>query len=556
MSANVSRARNALFLIAGVALAVVVPMMLFGNPWGHDFDLHVPAWMETAQQFRSGTLYPQWAAGTNFGFGGPFFVFYPPLSRMIQAALGLILPWKIVPGVFVWLVLVLAGMAMWKCASEWLDPSSTLIASVLYTLNPYLIVTAYRRTNYAELLATALFPLLVWAGIQIGRDTRKMVLPLSIVLAAIWLSDLPAAVIATYCVALFLFLISLMQRSLRPLLYGTLAICGGFGSAAFFILPAAWERRWVNISEAVRPDWAPENNFLFNWPMNSFTLRLSFIALLLVAAGACAAFFGRKWRYKIPDVWYSLVALGAVCAFMMVPPSWVFYRFLPEMRYVEFPWRWLSPLCVVVVVLISFSIEMSHRKRAACAGVLLVTAALGAVILRNVSWDSGQHFKELAAAVQSDQGYLDLAPWSDPLGSQPLKLPKNAPLISPASAEDEQELSSQNSQVQIGHWSPEHKTFSVDSPRSLLLKIKLLSYPAWQGLLNGNVVPLKSDQTTGQMLLPMPAGANRAEIKFGRTWDRTAGAVISLITILGLLLFGLVHRRRVSTGAHSEAASS
>jgi hypothetical protein len=425
-----------------------------------------------------------------------------------------------------------------------------LMSSLVYAVNPYLIVTAYRRTNYAELLATALFPLLVWAGIQIGRDARKMVLPLSAVLAAIWLSDLPAAVIATYSLTLLLVLMSFANRSVRPMLYGALAILGSFGSIAFFILPAAWERKWVNIREAVRPDWAPENNFLFNRPMNSFTLRLSLIALLLVLAAAYAALYGRRWRHKTPEAWYSLVALGAVSAFMMVSPSWIFYRFLPEMRYVEFPWRWLSPLCVVVMLLIAFSIEISQRKWAAWAGVFLAVVALTTAILRNVSWDSGQHLKELVAAVQSGAGYPDLlARWSDPLGSQPLKLPKNAPLIAPADTEYEKGLSPQDVQIQIEQWAPEDKTFSVDSTRPILLKIKLLSYPAWQGLLNGSVVPLASDQTTGQMLLPVPAGASHAEIKFVRTWDRTAGMVVSLVTILSFLLCSLIHRRRESIGA-------
>jgi hypothetical protein len=553
MADDISRPRYPILVIGIVAFIVVVPMMLFGNAWGHDFDFHFPAWLETEHQFRSGIIYSQWAAGSNYGFGQPFFVFDPPLSRTIAATLGLILPWKMVPGAYVWLVLLLAGMAMRKCASQWLTPSSTLMASLAYVVNPFLIVTAYRRTNYAELLATALFPLLVWASIQIGREGRKAVFPLSLTLAVIWLSDLPAAVIATYCVAFFLVLISLMHRSLRTLLYGALAIGGGFGSIAFFMLPAAWERKWVNISDAVRPDWAPENNFLFNRPMNSFTVKLSFIALLLVASGACAAFFGRRWRHKIPDVWYPVAALGGVCAFMMVSPSLIFYRLLPEMRYVQFPWRWLSPLCVVVVLLVSFSIEITRRKWAAWAGVFLALAGLGAAILRNVSWDSGQHLKELVATVQSAAGYPDLlARWSDPLGSQPLRLPTNAPLIAAVSTEDENEVSAQDVQIQTGQWSPEHKNFSVDSPRRVLLKIKLLSYPAWHGLLNGSEVPLKSDQTTGQMLLPVPAGVSRVEIKFVRTWDRTAGMVVSLITILMISLFKLLRRRREGTRAHFE----
>ena len=105
-------------LIVIAATLAVIPMLFFGNAWGHDFHLHLPRWMDAAQQFREGIVFPRWAAGSNSGFGDPFFIFYPPLSWTLGATLGSILPWRMVPGAYVWLVVVLAGAAMWKCASD------------------------------------------------------------------------------------------------------------------------------------------------------------------------------------------------------------------------------------------------------------------------------------------------------------------------------------------------------------------------------------------------------------------------------------------------------
>ena len=39
---------------------------------------------------------------------------------MLGAGLGYILPWKVVPGAFIWLALVLAGYAMWRFARDYL----------------------------------------------------------------------------------------------------------------------------------------------------------------------------------------------------------------------------------------------------------------------------------------------------------------------------------------------------------------------------------------------------------------------------------------------------
>ena len=362
---------RAYLMIAIAATVATLPIAFCGNPWGHDVNLHLRSWMDAARQFREGNVFPRWAAGANQGFGEPFFIFYPPLSRLTGMTLGLMLPWKIVSGVYIWLMLALAGTAMWKCASEWLAPVDAMVASVLFAVNPYLLIIAYKRGNYADLLACALFPLLIWGGIRMGPAPARTALPLAAVFAAIWLSDLPAAVVASYALAGLLTLNAIAYRSLRPLWFGALAILSAFGSIAFFLFPAAWERRWVSIEEAVRSEWAPDHNFLFthnNLPQYvAFNRGLSYIALLLIAATFIAAVLARQLRQDDPWVWRSLVALGAVSVFMMFPPSMVLYKTLPEMRYVEFPWRWLSPLCVVGAFLVASALSRVQRKWIASA---------------------------------------------------------------------------------------------------------------------------------------------------------------------------------------------
>jgi hypothetical protein len=117
-------------------------------------------------------------------------------------------------------------------------------------------------------------------------------------------------------------------------------------------------------------------------------------------------------------------------------------------------------------------------------------------------------------------------------------------LIVPADSQDEKEISPQGVQIHVDLWSPERKVFSVDSSRPLPLRMKLLTYPAWQAKLNGKIVALETKQETGQMLLPVPAGFTRAEIKFVRTWDRTVGMAVSLTTLLALIVLMSVLRWR------------
>jgi hypothetical protein len=237
---------------------------------------------------------------------------------------------------------------------------------------------------------------------------------------------------------------SFIHRSLRPILYGAVAILTTFVSLSFFLFPAAWERKWVSINVLLRPDWVPENNFLFaqikDPGMQLFNMGLSFLALILVAVAALAAVLTRRLRREAPDVWRLLAVLGGVSAFLLFRPSSILWNILPELRYVAYPWRWLSPLCVAGAVLTSSAVGQTRRGAALWVTVAFAIGAIGAGIVHSVRWDSQhRHLKDLTAATHSGAGYKlreDFA-WFCPLGSHPSKLPELAPVIVSADAQDE-----------------------------------------------------------------------------------------------------------------------
>ena len=155
-----------MLLVAIAATAVIAPMLFLGQASGHDFQFHLASWLDVAGQWREGIFFPRWAEWANWGFGEPRFIFYPPASWMLGAGLGYILPWKVVPGAFIWLALVLAGYAMWRFARDYLPAEQAAGAAVLYSVNPYNLVTVYYRSDFAELFASALLPLLLWATLR------------------------------------------------------------------------------------------------------------------------------------------------------------------------------------------------------------------------------------------------------------------------------------------------------------------------------------------------------------------------------------------------------
>jgi hypothetical protein len=210
--------------IAVTAAALFLPTLFFGIPSGHDFEFHLNSWMEVLSQWRLGILYPRWAALAHFGYGEARFIFYPPISWIFGAALGSFLPWWIVPSVYEWIVLTLSGCSMFLLARRFMARRDATFAAALYAANPYNVVSVYWRSSFAELLIGALLPLLLLVLLRPEKDDRKTVLYLSLIVAAAWLTNIPGAVMLTYSLALLLVVAAAIQRSLRPLVIGAIAM--------------------------------------------------------------------------------------------------------------------------------------------------------------------------------------------------------------------------------------------------------------------------------------------------------------------------------------------
>ncbi|MGA7565266.1 MAG: hypothetical protein WBW53_04260, partial [Terriglobales bacterium] len=278
-------------VLGGACLLAITPFFWRANPSGHDFEFHMYSWMEVLGQWKDGIIYPRWAALAHWGYGEARFVFYPPASWTFGAALGAVLPWKVVPGVYCWIVLALAGAAMYQLARHWLTAEDALFAAVFYAVNPYHLMIIYWRSAFAELLAAVLLPLLLLCLLQIKESTSsssdsaarenhkadfRPTLWLSLVLAAAWLTNVPAAVMIHYSVAgLALAFVAIETvrevdhrgsrrlRIGRPLVRMTAAIFLGAGLAAFYLLPAIYEQGWINLKEVLAPGVRPQDNYLF-----------------------------------------------------------------------------------------------------------------------------------------------------------------------------------------------------------------------------------------------------------------------------------------------------
>jgi hypothetical protein len=587
-------------LLAGACLLAIAPFFWWGSPSGHDFEFHVFSWMEVLGQWKHGIAYPRWAALAHWGYGEARFLFYPPASWTLGAALGAILPWAIVPGTYCWIALTLAGAAMYRLAREWLSVPDALFAAVFYALNPYHLLIVYWRSAYAELLAAPLSPLVFLCLIKlqepaVDRETYKPdfrpTLWLSLLLAAAWLTNAPAAMMIHYSTAGLALLLAVCaavrNRSLsnlsisrrwgpqiwRPLLRMALAIVFGIGLASFYLLPTIYEQKWIDINQVMSPGVRPQDNFLFTKladpDHNRFNLLVSSVAAVEIAALALAIWASRRWRSKRPGIvslkssttlsspiagsngavaavpnnnnddshddnvdarrlWVLLSAWGMGSALLMLSLSNFFWQHLPKFRFVQLPFRWLLCMNAALAMLLTVATKR-WTLRLLAFGILLAALIVAGYRIQPPWWDTGDDIHEMSDAVTDGTGYEGTDEYV-PAGADAYELNKSLPLVSDVSDDSGAAVVPVRSEILT--WGPTEKHFIVHAAAAQDITVRLFSYPAWQVVVNGNPTATEKTELTGVIVIPVAAGDSDVRIYFRRTIDRLVGDIVSLISLL------------------------
>ena len=549
LSASVSRrAWLAAFGVSlAVALLIVAPFFWLGNASGHDIAFHASSWLDVAGQWKEGIVFPRWCEWANNGFGEPRFVFYPPLSWMLGAALGFIVPWNAVPGTFILLAQTLAGIFMFALARRFFSTRAAIFSAACYAANPYALLVVYMRSDFAEELACSLLPLLLLAALHLcevtanhWRSSVRVTAAFALIFAGVWLSNAPAGVLASYSMALLFAWAAIARKTLAPLWQGGAGLALGFGLTGFYLLPAAYEQRWVNIGQALSSGLQPAQNFLFTRiadpEHNSFNWIASSIAVLLIALTGASALVAYRNASKEESaaekgLWQAMLLLAATAMIFMLNSSSILWAYLPKLRFVQFPWRWMGVLAVPYAF---FSAAAARRWRPGWvwAVIVVITAACTGTFLIHKAWWDSNDIPVLQEAISSGGGF-DGADEYDPAKDDHTDLPAKAPPVQILPQKGAEETAT-NAKIRIARWTAEEKDMSVTSLQPFRLAVRLLDYPAWRIEVNGNRVMPESPESTAQIILPLPAGVQRIRIKLADTGDRRWGTGMSFASLLAL----------------------
>ena len=590
-------------IILAAAFIAIVPELFRGASCGHDFDVHLVSWLDCVNAWRHGIVYPHWAPSPNYGAGEPRFVYYPPSTWLLGAALAGFLPWAAVPIVLTFLIYAATGLATRALSRLALSPAQSTLAGCVAIYSGYALFTGYERTAFPEFAGGFWLPLLMLYTLRIcckNSGARQQAFdgstfPLAIALAGAWLSNLPLGVIAAYLLASLAILAAVANKSWAPVLRASVGGALGLGLAAFYWLPAALERNWVDVSQATQdPGYNFEHNWLFVHNQNpalalhdAINHQASWIAVSMLAV-AIAAFLVAWLRGALPSLtgsvrwWIPLAAIPVVIAFLSFPISRVVWRTLPEMPFLQYPWRWLEAVEAPMAIFFAAAIWPAN-KRARIA----ICAACAAGFVAVLAWANYDYFQPchpedavpaMLAAYRADAGFDGMFEYSPP-NSDITNIARNLPdacLVSDPDAElgkpdpddptanpiwapDQGSCTAtfQFAGAASGPSSrnPEHLRLTGAAHQSGFLVLRLLAFPAWRIQLNGiDLTSLRANpartRPEGLIEIPVQPGAFNLAIDWSTSANQRLGRIVSTLSLAFAALMAWFERRFTRLRSH------
>jgi hypothetical protein len=385
-----------------------------------------------------------------------------------------------------------------------------------------------------------------------SRTFVRSMLLLSVTLAAAWLTNIPGAVMIYYSVGglslLFAIRAAARERSWalaawRPTLASAAALALGAGLASFYLLPAIYEQKWINVEQVLSPGVRPQDNFLFTTladpDHNRFNLLVSMVAMAEIVALLFAMINSQRYRMKsarsaladpiAPSVvtvgakpWTILSVWGGASGFAMFSFSSILWQHLPKFRFVQLPFRWLLCMNAALAVLLAMATKSWIPRLLTCMALLATLIFVGQ-LTQPPWWDTAADIREMADFMSAGTGYEGTDEYV-PVGADSSELNRNLP---PISDEAGKPLPSK-----ITLWEAEKRHFSVHAPEPENIVVRLLNYPAWEAIVNGTLIATDKTENTGLMVIPVKAGESDIYLHFRRTNDRRIGTMVSFISLV------------------------
>lgn len=325
-----------------LSLPAIWPIIEPGYFPMHD-DTQVVRVDQMYQALKSGQFPVRFVKDLGYGYGYPIFNFYNPLpyyfgSTFMFFGLDALAATKLM---FIFPVL-LSGFTMWLLARKYFTNLAALAAAVFYVYAPYHAIQIYVRGAVAEYWAYAFLPLVIYAFLNRSR----FLAPIS--LALLILSHNLTAFMFIPILGIFIFLLG--HRSIRSILLA-------LGLSAFFWLPALAEKNLTRVNFMVEQQFNPLDHFVYpdqlwssSWGYagsapghaDGLSFMIGKLHIIFTLFSLTIIIFSQKLTKSTQRFLLFVTCNLLFAVFMLLPLSYFIWSNLDILRFLQFPWRYLT----------------------------------------------------------------------------------------------------------------------------------------------------------------------------------------------------------------------
>ena len=363
-----------------VCLPTLIPLFRQQFFHLHDFT-HVARLVEMDHAIQDGHFPVRWSKNLGFGYGLPQFNFYAPLVYYVAEIfllIGLSPLWSIKLVVIInflvsFIALYLLGELFW---GKW----AGLLAGTAFIYAPYRAVDFYVRGAIAELtaitfIALSLLSICYW--IKKPTLTRGVFLSLSIG-GLILAHNLTAAMALPMLLIVLLVLTYVQFGSIRQVISGVLFFILGITLSAFYALPALWEKQYTQVESLTQGFSDFHHHFLYLRQLISspwgyggsifgvnddVSFDIGLLHIVLGTLGGLSLLIYRNNKQKLGNYLLAISGIIVVVAILMTTfKTQLIWEAIPWLKYIQFPWRYLSIIMVFSSILVGASVRLIKTR--------------------------------------------------------------------------------------------------------------------------------------------------------------------------------------------------
>ena len=573
-----------LWVAAFVAVAAAcAPLLRDGFVGGHEGPAYLFRAAEFAGQLAEGEARPRWCPDFYWGYGYPFFVYYPPGLFYLSAAVGAVgastataLEAVTILG---WALFFFGVRRLARC---WTGDPAAIVAGIVAVLATYRLSQVHVRGDLAEALGTALLPWILAEFVLLCRvdpppgGWARAAARGGLLLGLVFYVHTLSAV--AVCMSIGLIGLSGAVRAgpgatLRAAGAGAIGVLAG----AAYWLPVQLGRPAVRTEQMLDRvpgafSWWYGDHFVAWWqrldPRIGFgdslpgvgdTMSFGSSPVVWVAVLAVVVIAGRDAEFRRRATG-PLLALGAANV-MLLGIAEVVWDVAPLLPWFQFPWRLLLLEGLAPALLSAHVVHRRGRPTPAAASIATVATIVAAV---PSLWACWTHAGEATVRLMPDQAAALEAPRTlstvgmhHPMGidytittaARNEYLPKRVsrpPTAHPdAPGRVRPRLDLGPPADELGAW----RRWIVDVPADDVYEVAWFAFPGIEASRNGEPLPLVDDgDPRGLVRFALPAGPQVVDVWYaGPPHQRAA----NLLAVLGLG-FALVGLRRRSGEAREE----